>query len=179
MAEERRLKAAKLAGITRIPAIITSGNPAEIALIENLQREDLKPMEEAKGYARILTQYRYKQNELAKIVGKGRSTVSEILTLNKLPLAIRKQCRTSDIPKNVLLEIAKQPSNEKMATLFKRAKESNFTVATIRQLTRKKPENHKANNPNSIILNKIHDHNNSEQNQTRHLQRGQKEGTSH
>jgi ParB family chromosome partitioning protein len=127
VAGERRLKAAKIAGLDKIPAIITKGNPAEIALIENLQREDLKPIEEAEALNRMIVEYGYTQDKLAQVLGKAKSTVSEIMSLSRLPNAIKNEVRRAELfPRRLLVEIAKQNTEEKMTALFARIKENNL-----------------------------------------------------
>lgn len=88
VAGERRLRACRMAGLATVPAIIkelSSKDAAEITLIENLQRRDLNPIEEASGYNRLLTEFQMTQEELALIVGKGQSTVANKLRLLRLP----------------------------------------------------------------------------------------------
>ena len=97
VAGERRLKAAQLAGLESIPAILTEGNPIEISLIENLQRENLKPVEEAEALEKMIKEFSYTQEQLASVIGKARSTVTEILSLNKLPEPVKDECRRADI----------------------------------------------------------------------------------
>lgn len=108
VAGERRYRAYKLLGKETIPAIMTSGNPDEIALIENMQREDLSPIEEAEALAKLMERHKYKQEDLAKVIGKARTTVTELLNLNGLPEEIKSECRTSDIAsKSLLIEIVR------------------------------------------------------------------------
>lgn len=139
IAGERRYRASKIAKLDVIPVIFSNGDPAEIALIENIQRDDLKPIEEAYAYSRIMESHGYTQNQLSAVVGKARTTINEILTLNKLPEELKNECRTSDTPKNVLLEIAKRKDPKEMIFLYNKVKNENLTVAKIRQLTRPKP----------------------------------------
>jgi ParB family transcriptional regulator, chromosome partitioning protein len=139
VAGERRLKAAKMAGLEKMPAILTSGNPAEIALIENLQREDLKPIEIAEALNRMMWEYGYTHEQLAAVIGKARSTVTEILSLVKLPDEIKEESRRADnYPRRLLTEVAKQDTPEKMITLFNRVKEGKLKSDQIREVTRKK-----------------------------------------
>ena len=139
VAGERRLKAARMAGLEKIPAILTSGNPAEIALIENLQREDLKPIETAEALNRMIVEYHYTHEQLAVVIGKARSTVTEMLSLVKLPDEIKEQSRRADsYPRRLLTEVAKQDTQEKMIILFNRVKEGNLNSDQIREVTRKK-----------------------------------------
>ena len=84
IAGERRWRAARLAGLTEVPAIVVEADErkmTELALIENLQREDLDPIEEAEGYKRLMDSYQMTQEEVAARVGKSRSTVANALRL--------------------------------------------------------------------------------------------------
>ncbi len=154
IAGERRFRASRDAGLENIPAIFSKGDPEEIALVENLQRDDLKPVEEAEAYQKIIDKRQYTQQQLSDIVGKARNTISELLTLNSLPDEIKAECRSSDTPKNVLLEIAKRKDPEEMKYLFEKVKKEKLTVAKIRQLTRPKPTR-KVRDPGARALEKI------------------------
>jgi ParB family chromosome partitioning protein len=93
---ERRWRAAKLAGLARIPAIIreaTDAQSLELALVENLLREDLNPMEEAEAYQRLLAEFGWTQEELAQRVGRDRSSVANCIRLLKLPTLIQADLR--------------------------------------------------------------------------------------
>lgn len=84
IAGERRLRAAQLAGLSEIPALVreyTDRETAEIALIENLQREDLNPLEEGLAYKRMIGEYRFTQEKMAELVGKSRSYVTNMIRL--------------------------------------------------------------------------------------------------
>lgn len=98
IAGERRWRAASQAGLERIPAIVrevTDAESLELALIENLLREDLNPMEEAEAYQKLLTQFGWTQEELAQRVGRDRSTVANCLRLLRLPLPIQDDLRAA------------------------------------------------------------------------------------
>lgn len=136
IAGERRYRASILAELDVIPCLFSKGDPEEIALIENLQRDDLKPIEEAEAYEKVIKSHSYTHEQLSDVVGKARTTISEILTLVNLPNKVKEQCRTADTPKSVLLEIAKQGNPEEMTLLYEKVKNENLTVAKIRQLTR-------------------------------------------
>ncbi len=93
---ERRLRAAKMAGLEKIPAVIreaTDAETLELALVENLLREDLNPMEEAEAYQRLLAEFGWTQEELASRVGKDRSSIANCLRLLKLPAIIQDDLR--------------------------------------------------------------------------------------
>lgn len=141
VAGERRYRAAKLAGLERIPAILTKGNPHEIALIENLQREDLKPIEEAEALERLATDYHYTHENLSEAIGKARSTITEILSLNKLPEGIKSECRSSNgYARRLLVEIAKCETEDKMVLLFERVKKERFKSEYIRSMRKGRPQ---------------------------------------
>lgn len=92
IAGERRLRAVKMAGLKTIPAIIkeaTNNELIELALIENIQREDLNPIEEANAYERLIKEFKLTQEEVAKRVGKPRSSVTNYLRLLTLPKEIK------------------------------------------------------------------------------------------
>ena len=94
---ERRWRAAKLAGIGRIPAVIreaTDAESLELALVENLLRENLNPLEEAEAYQRLLADFNWTQEELGERVGKDRSSIANSLRLLKLPEPIQADLRS-------------------------------------------------------------------------------------
>ncbi|MBI4562611.1 MAG: ParB/RepB/Spo0J family partition protein [Candidatus Rokubacteria bacterium] len=93
---ERRWRAAKLAGLDTIPAVVRDATDAEcleLALIENLLREDLNPMEEAEAYQRLLAEFQWTQEDLARRVGKDRTSIANCLRLLKLPEIIQNDLR--------------------------------------------------------------------------------------
>jgi ParB family chromosome partitioning protein len=93
VAGERRWRAAQLAALHEVPVIVREFNDAEtleIALVENLQRQDLNPLEEAEGYRRLLDEYGHRQEDLARVLGKSRSHVANMVRLLALPLPVRR-----------------------------------------------------------------------------------------
>jgi ParB family chromosome partitioning protein len=94
VAGERRWRAAQRAGIHDVPVLIrelSDGEALEIALIENIQRTDLNPLEEARAYGLLLEQFNYTQQQLAESIGKSRSHIANTLRLLNLPLSVRQQ----------------------------------------------------------------------------------------
>ncbi len=92
VAGERRFRAAQIAGLSSVPAIIKELSPEavlELALVENIQRENLNAMEEAEGYARLMDDFGYTQEKIAQLIGKSRSHIANLLRLNHLPDAIK------------------------------------------------------------------------------------------
>ena len=96
IAGERRWRAAQIAGLERIPAVVreaTNAEALELALVENLLREDLNPLEEADAYQRLLAEFQWTQEELARRLGRDRSTVANALRLLRLPSLIQEDIR--------------------------------------------------------------------------------------
>ena len=116
IAGERRYQAAKLAGLQRVPCIevdVDARGMLEISLIENLQRLDLTPFEEAAALQRLSDQFRYTHEDISKKLGKSRTVITEILSLNRMPEEIQDRCRQADInSKSMLLQIVRQESVE-------------------------------------------------------------------
>lgn len=115
---ERRFRAAMEAGLSDIPCIVLDVNDAEvveIALIENLQRKDLSPLEEAEGYHTLQDRHGYTHEQIAKAVGKSRVTITETLSLTRLPLRVKDECRRADIrSKSFLLEVSRLSTEPEM-----------------------------------------------------------------
>lgn len=100
IAGERRLRASKMAGLTEVPVIVseyTSQQIAEIALIENLQREDLHFLEEAEGYEKLMNQFKLTQDAMAARVGKKQSTIANKLRLLRLSMPVRTELRAAEL----------------------------------------------------------------------------------
>jgi ParB family chromosome partitioning protein len=135
---ERRFQAARLAGLTTIPAILTDGNPAEISIIENLLRENLTAIEEAEAIEQLRTINNYQLSDLGTILGKAVSTLSEILSLNRLPEEVKDDCRRDPkTARGVLVEIARQKDPGRMVSLYRKCKENGLTRGEIRQRSAK------------------------------------------
>jgi ParB family chromosome partitioning protein len=121
IAGERRWRAAREAGLREVPCIemdVDDRAVAEIALIENMQRKDLTAWEEADGLQALTHKFGYTHEEVARKVGKSRTTVTEALSIAAIPEPIRDKCRRADISsKSLLLEIVRQPDEESMRRL--------------------------------------------------------------
>jgi ParB family chromosome partitioning protein len=124
VAGERRYKAAQMADLLIIPGICVEGNAAEIALVENLQRQDLTCIEEAEALKKLMDEEKYTQDQLAVVIGKPRTTITESLSLTNLPQAVRDDCRGDRaISKKKLLEIARKKQQRAMNTAYAKYKE--------------------------------------------------------
>jgi ParB family chromosome partitioning protein len=136
VAGERRFRAHQLLGKSKIPALIlASGNSDELALIENIQREDLGPLEEAQALAKLMERHGYTQEALGKVIGKAQATVSNLLNLNTLPDSIKQEYSTSNnrVSKSLLMEIARHSDPDEQIQLWEAAKTGATTVRTARQ----------------------------------------------
>ncbi len=138
IAGERRFHAALEAGLSEVPCIeleATDQEALEIALVENLQRKDLTPFEEAEGYRTLVERYAYTHDRVAAAVGKSRPTITEALKLLAIPPALRDLCRHADITaKSVLLLIARAASVAEMEALIQEIAEQNLDRDTARSL---------------------------------------------
>jgi len=140
IAGERRWRAANLAGLTEVPAIefdIDDKTIAEIALIENLQRKDLTIWEEADGLAFLSQKFGYTHEEIAKKIGKSRTTVTESMTIAGIPESIRLKCLAAKISaKSTLLEIARQFDEPAMHEFVENIDGQNLKRDEIRRVAR-------------------------------------------
>ncbi len=134
---ERRYHAARAAGLREVPCIEKSADDAEtleIALIENMQRKDLTAFEEADGLQRLADQFNYSHEELAKKLGKSRTSVTETLLLRNIPDSLRKKCVENGVTtKSLLLQIARQPTDRQKLELFARILQAGLTRDGARQ----------------------------------------------
>ena len=118
VAGERRWRAAQKAQLHKIPAIVRDfdeGSVAEIALIENVQREDLNAIEEAEGYRQLIGRYGHSQEAVGKLVGKSRSHITNLLRLLDLPDSVKEMLLRSDISMGHARAIASAPEPEVLA----------------------------------------------------------------
>ena len=147
IAGERRWRAAKKAKLKSIPAyILNIGDEAEmmeVALIENIQREDLNPIEEAEGYAVLNSKYSLSHNGIAKTIGKKRTTISNALRLLKLPPEIRKSIRSGEITAGHGRAILQKKSIAAMKNLWKKIVNEALSVRAAESLVKPKPKKKK------------------------------------
>ena len=138
IAGERRFRASKLAGLEKIPAIIrdfTDEQMMEIALLENLQRENLNVIEEAIAYKSMIEHLNLTQDELSKRVGKSRSHVTNILGLLRLPGEVQQMVSDGRITMGHARALSKLESNEEIIKLANRIVDDNLVVRDIENIT--------------------------------------------
>ena len=139
IAGERRFRASKLAGLTEIPAIVLERddkNAAQIALIENIQREDLNPLEEAMAYKSLAEEYHMTQEELSQQVGKSRSAIANTLRLLELPDEILTLVASKELSAGHARTLLGVNDKDSMILLAQKAVEEDLSVRTLEALVK-------------------------------------------
>lgn len=143
IAGERRLRAAKMANLDKIPAIVMEFDDQqmmEIALLENIQREDLNAIEEAMGYQKIIEKLGMTQEQLAKRVGKSREHVTNMLRLLKLPQSIQQYVLDGKLTMGHVRALLSCDDEEKMELIAKQAIKEKLSVRKVEELVKAKPK---------------------------------------
>lgn len=146
VAGERRYRACRMAGLTEIPVTIrelTDTQAMEIALIENLQREDLSAIEEALGYKTLMEEHGFSQEEVATSVGKSRPAVANALRLLKLPESVLEYLKEDKITAGHARALLMLSSEEEMLALAEEIFKYDLSVRQAEKLAKKKPEENK------------------------------------
>ena len=139
IAGERRYRASRIAGLTKVPAYIRSvddDDMLELALVENIQREDLDPIEVAISYQRLIDECNLTQESMSERVGKKRSTISNYLRLLKLPAEIQIGLRDNQISMGHARAIINVENPEVQIKLFNKVIQNDFSVRKIEELVR-------------------------------------------
>lgn len=151
---ERRYHASQAAGLQELPCIEKIADDAEtleLALIENLQRKDLTPFEEADGLQRLADQFDYTHDDIAKKIGRSRSSVTEIMSLRVIPPDVRRSCVERSITsKSLLLQVARQPTERKMLEMVDRISQGGLTRDEARRV--RKGETEAAPRPQPFVF---------------------------
>ncbi len=152
VAGERRWRAAAKAGLKKIPAIIKDVSEKQLlvlALVENINRKDLNPIEEAEGYKVLVEDMGYTQEEVAKVVGKDRATIANMLRLLKLPEAIKEALREGKISAGHARALISLPPEEQLK-LLNEILEKNLSVREVEKKAKAKKEKQEKNIENKI-----------------------------
>ena len=140
IAGERRFIASKNVGLKELPCIefdVAENEAMEIALIENLQRKDLDIFEEADGLNALIELYNYNHQEISEKIGKARSTITEILSLSKIPDAVRQIIKSSGVfSRSTIIEIARQKTEDDMLTFAHEIVNRRLTREDTRDLSK-------------------------------------------
>ena len=157
VAGERRWRAARMAGLTEVPVIVREMDDAEfmeLALIENLQREDLTPLEEARGYLSLMEGHDFTQDEISKTVGKSRPAITNALRLLNLPEEIQKMVDMGELSAGHARTLLSFKNPEDMMNAAKKAAAEGISVRELEKLAKRsnqgkvekevsaKPKNH-------------------------------------
>ena len=146
VAGERRLRAAGLAGLTKVPAIVKDYDDAkmmEIALIENIQRHDLNPIEEAQGLRRLMQEFKLTQEQTAEKVGRSRSAVTNILRLLNLPEKVQKQIINGVLTMGQAKQLLGLPKPEQMCEVAEAIIANGWSSRMTEEVVRKLKEGKK------------------------------------
>lgn len=146
VAGERRLRAAGLAGLTKVPAIVKDYDDAkmmEIALIENIQRHDLNPIEEAQGLRRLMQEFKLTQEQTAEKVGRSRSAVTNILRLLNLPEQVQKQIINGVLTMGQAKQLLGLPKPEQMCEVAEAIIANGWSSRMTEEIVRKLKEGKK------------------------------------
>lgn len=142
VAGERRFRASKIAGLSSVPCIVKDLSNEQIyklSLIENIQREDLNPIDEAEAYQRLIEKFNYTQEQLAEGLGKSRSSIANSLRLNKLSEAVKQSIRDNKISLGHAKVLAGLDSKELQEKLCRRVINENLSVRELEAVIKQKP----------------------------------------
>lgn len=152
IAGERRLRASKIAGLASIPAIVrsvTDQQKLELSIIENIQRQDLNPLEEARAYLQLQSEFNLTQDEIAQSVGKSRPQIANIIRLLQLPQEIQDALKLGRISASNARTLLSLSSVEERKELFQNMLEGNFTVRqTLARIPQRRPRRLPVFDPN-------------------------------
>lgn len=153
IAGERRYQASVQAGLRELPVVLRDADETEVielALIENLQRKDLTPFEEAEALESLAERCSYTHEDLARRLGKSRTSITESLALTSMPEEVRNLCRLADISsKSLLLQVVRQENPEKMTALIEKiASQGGATRQKLREAAAKP----KAGRPKNYVF---------------------------
>jgi ParB family chromosome partitioning protein len=140
IAGERRLRAAKLAGLTTVPVVIkdiSEQNMMEIAIVENIQREDLSPIEEAEAYRRLMNEFYLTQDDIAKKVGKSRPAIANTLRLLNLPTEVQTDLSSGTLTMGHARALLALKTSEEQKAVWAQIQLQQLSVRETEELIRK------------------------------------------
>jgi ParB family chromosome partitioning protein len=157
IAGERRYQASVRVGLRELPVVIREVDDNEIievALVENIQRKDLSPFEEAEALSSLADKCGYTHEDMARRLGKSRTSITESLALSEMPVEIRNLCRLADISsKSLLLQIVRQGKPEKMVAFIEALTKDGAGGAVTREKARKVAAKPKPGRPKAFVFN--------------------------
>ena len=165
IAGERRWRAAKLAGLDEIPAVVLDGDDlkiAQVSIIENIQREDLNPVEEALAYQALMDRFSLTQDQVSKQVGKSRSAIANLLRLLDLPEEVIEMLKNDELSAGHARALLGLASEEDMTALAHKIIEKELSVREVENAVKKlnsKPEFEEIEDVNAVnetVMTRIH-----------------------
>jgi ParB/RepB/Spo0J family partition protein len=139
IAGERRWLACRLAGLEEIPVIVRERS-YEVSLVENLQRRDLHPLDEAEGFQRLVEDFGYTQTEIARRVGKDQSIISKTISLLKLPDEIKEDYEAlQTVSRDLLLQVLDEPTKAQQLALWERIKRERLSARAVKRERKGEP----------------------------------------
>lgn len=156
VAGERRWRAARKAGLSLMPAIIkefSDEESLELALVENLQREDLNPMDEAEAYLKLAEEFHLTQADIAKKVGKDRSTVANTMRLLELPKEIQHSIRRSQLTVGHARPLLSLSTEAERISMWKEVVKNNLTVRDVERIVQGENPNRKGQKKRKAVQN--------------------------
>ena len=155
IAGERRLRAAQMANLTHVPALVrdlTDEQMLEVSIIENIQRQELNPLEEAEAYHRLISEFNYTQEKVARRIGKNRSTIANLLRLRGLPGAIHQSLARREITTGHARAILGAGSEDNQIKAWLKVVEKELSVRATEQLIQRiKAEADKPHTPPPVL----------------------------
>ena len=155
IAGERRFRAAQKAGLATVPVVVKdalkSGDALQLALVENIQREDLNPMEEANAYHQLHDEFGMTQEEIARRVGKERSTVANFLRLLRLPASVKELLASGQLSMGHARALLAVESAKKQEALAERVVKHDLNVRQTEVLASEKPKPQKKEQPKDVF----------------------------
>lgn len=153
VAGERRYRACELLERESIPAILTNGDPEEIGLIENIQREELNPLEEVEAMVRMMDRHHYTQEQLGQIVGKSQAAISKGFSLLSLPEIIKIEYRQMPtVGKWMLIEIAQRPSEDEQLATWQAIRSGQYTTVKSLKADRLRRKAPRPSPPERVVV---------------------------
>jgi len=143
VAGERRWRAAQKVGISKMPIIVmdlSDSESLELALIENLQRKDINPIEEAEGYKQLIEEFELTHDKISKLTGKNRSTITNLLRLLKLPEIAKNELISESITSGHARALLRIEEDQLIIEAITQIKKQNLSVRQTERLVEKKPE---------------------------------------
>ena len=152
---ERRYRAAKMVGLKKLPCIVKDMDDKKrllIQLVANLQREDISALEECSGIRSLIEQFAYSQIQVAKLLNKSKSYISQILGLERLDPSVKERVQTSELSREIQIHASREKDPQKQMEILQKASEEGRTVRQIRAGKKPLQEQEESKRPSGTSL---------------------------